>query len=233
MRNLLIGLFLELLISTPAFAAYTNIANAGFETANITTDSFEYRPSIADQGGSGWNFSGNSGIVANSPPTYSNFDMSQAPEGQQTALLQQYYGNGANISSFDQTIMGFTDGSYRVGFYAAGRFFQGSGANPFVVSIDGTALTFDGSTVVTPVVDASSHAFQFYTSDAIPLTAGAHTLSFASAATTSGDYTSFIDAVSVSASAVPEPASWTLFGTGILAALGWVAGARRGVPRKA
>lgn len=182
------------------------ISNAGFESP--VTD-LSYSPSIAQQGGSGWVFENYfAGIASNV------FLNEPAPEGNQVGVIQQWSGQTA-LSGFGQEITGFSNGSYAVSFYAAGR--QGYGANPFIVEIDGTVLKFGGVSAITPT--ELPNGFHYYTSDAITLSGSTHYLKFESAGLSGGDVMSFIDAVSVTA--VPEPSGLMSFSLGSLVCAGY------------
>lgn len=125
--------------------------------------------------------------------------LSPFPDGTQAAFI---YGPSA---TFSQSISGFDAGDYTVSFYANGRTAAGDGVLPFGVTLGGTALTFSASATITP-----NASWVLYTSDAVTMAAGTHTLAFTSAGT--GDRASFIDVVNVNA--VPEPTAMALLGIG-------------------
>jgi autotransporter-associated beta strand protein len=174
--------FTRTAIADPTFA------NASFETPNVISDpdSFQYDPTLAQQGGSGWTFTGNSGIVADG-----GFDgtgisgMYNAPDGNQAALLQA-------VSNFTQIVSGFSAGPFTLSLYAEGRNYL-SGANPLQISIDGTTLNFNGSSTITP---PTGNHFTFYTSTPFIVSTGSHTLKIAGTDAGLGDVTSFVDAIS-------------------------------------
>ncbi|MEN9675190.1 MAG: hypothetical protein RIS76_1086 [Verrucomicrobiota bacterium] len=176
------------------------VANAGFEAPALPVDdAIRYRPSIADQGGSGWQFEYHfdavnyAGVTARGSGFFDGVDAA-IPEGNQVAMLQQWNGVRHVLARFSQQIAGFTNGVYQVSFYAAAR---QNRVNPFTVDIDDTVLTFRGSLSVTPPELASGAQFQSFVSDPIVLASGSHTLRFISARPQDGDTTSFIDAVTV------------------------------------
>jgi hypothetical protein len=216
----LVGVF-ALVIAAAASQAVT-VANASFENPSVASqpNGFEYDPTLAEQGGTGWSFhddttstnapDGRFGIAANGGFLGGMFN---APDGTQAGLLQR-------ISDMEQSISGFSAGSYIVSFYAEGRNFNGvnGGANPLQVSIDGTLLTFgiSGNTITPPVATT----FTLYQSDPFTVAAGTHALEFSGTDAGFGgnsDLTSFIDAVSVTA--IPEPTTFALVMLGATALL--------------
>ncbi|MBL8797111.1 MAG: hypothetical protein JNM56_24635 [Planctomycetia bacterium] len=150
--------------------------NAGFETPNVGTgtfSAFQYNPSSAS-----WTFSTDSGVAGNgSGFTGGN---PNAPEGTQVGFLQ------GDASAISQSVS-FTAGTYTLSFFAAQRGnYQPGGAQTIEVRIDGALVgTF------TP----SGSGYESLTTDALTVTAGAHTVEFLGL--TSGDSTAFIDQVTV------------------------------------
>jgi hypothetical protein len=190
-----------------------SVGNAGFEQPNLGTGFSAFRDgaggggnpgtlTLADQGGSGWTFTPNSGIAANG----SAFNVTGA-DGNQAGFLHYQ-------SSISQAISGFNaQQGYVLSFMAEGRGTQAgtAGSNDFDVLIDGTPVTFHGATSITP----NGGVFTTYTSDPFFVTAGTHTLTFNGLDTLGGDRTSFIDDVSISdppavaSSASPQVSSGT------------------------
>jgi len=176
---------------------HPSIANASFEAPNLA-GGYQYNPSLAAQGGAGWTFLDFSGIAANG----SGFGVVNTPDGNQAGFVQR----GGN---FSQSVQGF--GAYTLKFSAEGR--QGYGSDPFTVTVDGTPLTFGGSTTVDPPAGTT---FVEYESDLFHMTPGAHTIAFIGQ-NPGGDLTSFIDAVTFAApDAAPEPSTFVLASAGIL-----------------
>jgi hypothetical protein len=186
-------------------AGTPQIANASFELPN-RGGAFQYNPTLAQQGGSGWAFLGNSGVAANG----SAFNVVNTPDGNQAGFLQQ----GGNFSQVINFPAGFTD---TLSFFAEQRSFGGT--QMFSVLLDGVPLTFGGNTVLTA---PSSTSFTLFTSDSFSPGPGPHTLTF-EGLNTNGDNTAFIDAVSITptAVAVPEPSSFALLALGGGALAGW------------
>ena len=186
-----------------AAAALAVSCAVGFAAPIVQNNSFE-NPALGSGFREGnpptsWTAVGSSGtsgggIVTNG----SAYGNTAAPDGTQALLLK-------NSGGVTQQLSGFTQGSsYTISFDAEVR---GStlGPNPIQVLVDGTALSINGSTTLSP---ASSSAYTAYTT--APFTAGSATptLEFLGLATT--DLSSFIDLVTVT----PEPASLGLLGFG-------------------
>ena len=146
------------------------LANAGFESPYVSS----VRGNMTD----GWTFNANAGIQRNG----SAFGAAPAPEGEQTALIQNK--DGA-IGSFAQTAF-FKKGTYAIRFQAARRGFGGQ--QTFEVRVGGEVVgTFAPATT----------AFQTYETASFVIPAGgSRTVQFVGTATT-GDNTVFIDAVEV------------------------------------
>jgi hypothetical protein len=156
------------------------LTNAGFESPALGSGGYQYQPTTT-----GWVFNGQGGIQRNG----SAWAAAQAPEGQQTAFLQGSYGNGGQMA---QTIS-LAAGTYSVSFYAARRAYQGV-AQPLQLSIDDIAIG-------APISPAST-AFALYTSASFTVSAGSHTLRFATT-NDSGDNSTFVDAVTVTNTSAP------------------------------
>jgi lysophospholipase L1-like esterase len=160
-------------VTAPTFS------NGSFETPQIS--SYAYRPS-----GTGWTFSGSSGIQANG----SVWAAPTAPDGTQTAFLQ-------TSGQIDQTFSVSSNGTYLITFNGARRAYL-SGTSTYqqiAVYIDGTLIN-----VFSPTSAASWNTFSLSPA----LAAGNHTLSFRAAVTT-GDTTAFLDAVNVTLQSAPPP----------------------------
>jgi hypothetical protein len=141
------------------------------------------------------------------------------PFGRQAGFVQR-------LGAFEQDLS-FGGGTYVLSFYAAGRIpdasYNGLGADPFTVTIDGQSLAFglSGSTI-TP----NAGSFGLYTSDPFAVTTGDHALQF-SGTILPQDRTSIIDQVSVASVAAPVPSTvWG--GLILLSGIGFVRAFRRG-----
>ena len=140
--------------------------NAGFAVPSVGAG-LAYGPIPA----SGWTFTAQSptagsGIAGNgSSLTAGN---SAAPEGTQVAFLQ---GTGR----IAQNVPGWQTGTEYVVAFSAARRANGAGLEDFQVLLDGTPLTFQGATTITP----SSTSYASQVSDAVNVAAsGNHVLSF-------------------------------------------------------
>ncbi|HJU38092.1 MAG TPA: G8 domain-containing protein, partial [Tahibacter sp.] len=167
----------------------TVVAQDGFEQPPLPTGQSQV-DAIA---GANWQFMkaglDKSGIASNGSP-YNN---PAAPEGQQVGLVQR---KGTASWTFSVP----SDGRYRLAFKAAQRL---TNAQRATVSIDGAPI---GEIAPT---DATFRAVEF---DALSLTAGAHTLTFAGLRGPE-DHTLFVDDVSVSQVVLnawrwSNPATW-------------------------
>jgi hypothetical protein len=147
------------------------IANSSFETPSVGAGGYQYNPT-----GGSWTFSSNSGIQANG----SAWGAATAPSGVQTAFLQ----GGGGLGSISQSVT-FSAGAYTMSFDAAMRSGQ---TQPIKVSVDGTSVG-----TYTP----SSNNFGLITTAPFTVSAGSHTITLAATDST-GDKSSFVDAVSIS-----------------------------------
>jgi hypothetical protein len=153
------------------------LTNGGFEAPALGNGGYQYQPTTT-----GWVFNSQGGIQRNG----SAWGATTAPEGQQTAFLQ---GGNAQMA---QTL-NLPAGTYSVSFDAARRAY-GGGVQPLQLSVDGIAIG-------TPISPAST-AFARYTSASFTVSAGSHTLRFATT-NFSGDISSFVDAVTLNAVTAP------------------------------
>ena len=163
------------------------VPNGSFEQPALPAQAFQYNVSLAEQGGTGWTFTGSSGITSHS----GLFGMARPPLGQQAGFLQSTLPAGSQgVMSQSLTVSAAQAGITTLSFYTEGRPFYG--VNPFQVKLDGTLLKFGGSSTVIP---PSGDIFTNFTSNAFDLTAGSHTLTFEADPSTGADLTSFLDAV--------------------------------------
>jgi hypothetical protein len=163
------------------------LANTSFETPALGAN-FSYNTT-----GATWTFSPYSGIEGNG----SVWGAPAAPDGVQSAFIQNQSGNNGSIS---QSFSISSGGSYSVSFKAALRGYQiGSSAETFSVSLDGAILgTYS---------PANTTSFTSYTAPSVTLASGSHTLTFTgNGPNTTTDSTVFIDAVALNMlGATPPP----------------------------
>jgi hypothetical protein len=195
----------------PLFLGAATITNSGFESPNLSTtpssacsysywiSGYVYSPSGC---GEGWTFDSGSGLTR----VGSAFGNSAAPDGSRQAAFLQ------NRSDFWQTLTGLEVGAaYSIRFYALERSCcDRSFGQTISVSLGSTLLTFSGSTAVSPITSA----WTLYTSDTFIATGTSATLKF-TGNYTGRDATAFVDAVTIT----PEPATWGLLATGLVAGL--------------
>ena len=138
-----------------------NVQDFGFEQPVVGSgpDAFVYNPS-----GTPWAYSGTSsngsGVSGNGSPVTANNP--NAPQGNQVAILQQQ-------SSISQTI-DFAAGTYSISFLAAQASPSGTPGNQTIqVEVDG---------VVVDAFTPTDMNYASFTTDAIALTEGVHTIAF-------------------------------------------------------
>ncbi len=159
------------------------ISDFSFESPALAAGSYQYNPT-----GSPWTFTGNAGIESNG----SAWGAAYAPDGAQAAFLQT--GTSGAAGQISQTVT-LNPGTYQISFWAAQR--AGYAVNPIQVQVD-------GQNVGGPITPTSTSWAQYQTVTFTITSAGPHTITFVSTAPNSGDYDSFIDAVSIAETA-PVP----------------------------
>jgi hypothetical protein len=158
---------------TPAPPATPTGLDFGFETPVVGGGKFQYGPS-----GSPWAFVGGAGIAGNA----SAFGNPPAPEGQQTAFVQQ-------TGSLSQPVAGWQAGTrYTLTLDAAQRSFHGANTQSIQVSVGGQAVG-----TVTP----TSTGYAPYSLTFTAPTSGTLALAFTGLNPQGGDNTAFLDNVQV------------------------------------
>ena len=155
----------------PPAAHPVGLQRGGFETPNVGTGAFAYRPA-----GSAWTFSGNTGVSGNG----SGFTAGNpnAPQGTQVAFLQ-------TTGSFSQSVT-LAAGTYSLTFAAAQRGNVQASSQTFQVLVDGMVVgTF------TP----AGTSYSTLTTNSFTVAAGAHAVRFVGLDPNGGDNTAFIDNV--------------------------------------
>ena len=174
--------------------------------------SFDYQPFQGN-----WIYTANAGIAAQGSAfnprgvTNGNSDGTTSTSGQVGFI--EYKGQQIVDSAISQNISGFGAGTFTVTFSIEDQ--RTFGANPIDVKLDSQDLgTFTA---------LSGTSFNTVTTASFPVTAGTHTLAFIGRAphTFPADYMEFIDTVSITNVATPEPATASLVASGVLCLAGY------------
>ena len=164
------------------------IQNGSFEQPNLGKAHSAYHPT-----GSGWSFSGDSGIQGNG----SSWQAPTAPDGTQTAFFQgkakRVLPEPGGVGMISQTVTFSRSGFYTVSLMVGCR---AGNVQPIRFTVDGAQV---GSLFSEPV-----RGFSLMTSPPFAVTAGSHTLALA-ATDVSGDKTAFVDKITLAANPVPLP----------------------------
>ena len=188
------------LLSTSALASTPVLSNGGFEN-NTVGGGYVYGD-VAP----GWSFTGGAGVSA----SYTAWN-GVAQEGNAFAFLQ-------NTASISQSFVSAGAANYTFAFNLALRpgYDQGQAVT---VSLDGTQLGQYG---------VSNTGWTSFNVNALNIGAGNHTLSFAGINPNDArDTSAFLDGVSMSVSAVPEPGTYAMLLAG-LGLLGFMVRRRKG-----
>lgn len=188
------------------------VANGSFETPVFQGNVHNYQ-TISDLN-TQWTHEGRSGIDRG------NIFGAAAPncapsEGSQMAFLQGDSGNtytpaADGVTKLGQSISDLEVGEYYVLSFEAMGMNGYSGANPFYASIDGNDLFG----LITPTTE-----YQEYVSEPFLATAETMDLLFRDQGNMAGGYVTWIDAVSITPTEVPEPGLISLLLTGMITTL--------------
>lgn len=196
-RRLLTAAFASLLLAGTAHATAL-LQNGGFEISSINNGNFGYGNNFGGRSVSaqGWNFSNGAGII--------NHGWDGPALQSSVAFLQNYSPLGWADPSLSQTFSS-TASSFNVSFQLAQRADNYQSVN---VLLDGVALA--------PTLQPVGSAWTSYSFNIAGLTGTTHTLSFKGINLSSAqDSSLYVDNVSVTANAVPEPVSAALLLSGL------------------
>lgn len=224
-------------IANSAHANSINVVNGGFEQTLTNQSSefgshyssqqvigwtstgynFVFRPGTADTTGAAGEY-GNGNVQLWGPGNGSNNGLTVSPVGGNFLALD----GAAEVGPVSQTLSGLTVGAATtVSFYFAGA--QQSNTNGRTT--EQLEVSLGGQNLYTQVLNDASHGFTGWQQENLTFTATStsEVLSFLAIGTPSGaPPMSLLDGVSVSDTAVPEPSSLALLGTGLAGVSGLV-----------
>jgi hypothetical protein len=190
-----------LLLAAGSASASELITNGGFENPNIGVSNYTYPGTTLD----GWTYGGSALVNAQGSSAWYGGSAPSGFGGDQFAALQ--------ATSSLSTTFTTSGGTLDLSWLNAGRPYFGccNGDQTYSVEINGTQVGSNFSTL-------SGESFTPESLTLVGLSKGSYTLTFQGLA--NADETSFIDNVSITTSAVPEPAAWAvmLVGFGVVGA---------------
>lgn len=187
-------------------SAADSIGNGSFEQNSLGANSFLY----FTQGvtASNWVFTGGTGISRDGSAWGGT-----TSSGDYFAFIQDYPVSGitpAGANSISQTFSLSSAADLSFSFDLAQRAYRvGSGTQTVTVSLDGAVI---GS--YTPFTTLGN-AWGSFSAAVSGVSAGAHTLTFSGKDTNVGDTSVFLDNVTMSVTAVPEPGSYAMLLAGL------------------
>jgi hypothetical protein len=220
-NKILIALAATLAVASPALASPNLVANGGFETTTLTSNS-QFGAGFGGQAVANWTGGGGNNLqfyyFAGTATTTNAVNQFGDPGGYLRPNFTPLSASSGNFIAMDgasdyaghvsQTLNGLTVGKgYIVKFsWAATQLINRSGP-----TTEQFAVTFGGDTQWTAVVNNPSEGFTGWFNQSFKFTAGSasQALTFLSVGTPNGlPPVALLDGVSVTA--VPEPAAWAL-----------------------
>ena len=170
------GLQYRSYLTNTLYGPSTNLVDPGFEDPSQGTGQSAYQDNPT---GSAWTFSGSAGVAGNGSGFTSGNP--NAPQGTQVAFLQKA-GTVSQLVDFEAT------GSYLIGVSAAQEVNDGTSNQQVQVLVDGTVVgTFN----------LAGFSYLPYSTAALNLTAGNHTITFADVDPSGADTAALLDDVSI------------------------------------
>lgn len=171
--------------------AALELGNGSFEGPYAGTSSTPY---VVNPSGGQWVFTGTSGLARNGSEWYAPL----APDGQQAAFIE-------DKGTITQTLYDLPAGTYQLSFAAIQR---------SDVTATGLNVLVDGTVVMTVAADdLLTAAWQQFTSPAVTLTQGNHTIAFVGLGDTTGTAASALDAVLLASNLTADVSSAPTFAT--------------------
>lgn len=169
-----------------------------FSFESPAVNGYVYNPSVA-----GETFNNGSGIT----PNNTAFILPAAPDGRQVAFLQNGFGNPGQLAEIRLNLTGLVVGDYYTATYETSKRRDYS-ANPLEVE-------FNNTDVGDLAASSISYGWTQSITSIFRATGTTGTLSFIGTGPTSGDITTGLDNVILSAGAVPEPTTWAMMLVGL------------------